>query len=60
MPDFNTFVLINFFSLENEEVVDLRLAIQDLENQIEEQKLKIENTTMSLLRVSGMHLVTLK
>lgn len=37
---------------EGEEVSSLRVAIQDLENQIEEQKHKISNTPMALLRVS--------
>ena len=37
---------------ECEEAVTLRVAIQDLENQIEEQKHKINNTSMPLLRVS--------
>lgn len=37
---------------DNEEVAVLQVAIQDLENQIEEQKLKINNTAMPLLRVS--------
>jgi hypothetical protein len=39
-------------STEGEEVSALRVAIQDLENQIEEQKHKISNTPMLLLRVS--------
>jgi len=38
--------------VESEEVNLLRLAVQDLENQIEEQKFKIQSTPMPLLRVS--------
>ena len=41
-----------FLVAEGEEVSSLRVAIQDLENQIEEQKHKISNTPMPLLRVS--------
>ena len=36
----------------SEEVEALRAVVQDLEVQIEEQKLKIQNTTNALLRVS--------
>lgn len=38
-------------SPESQELAELRLTVQDLENQIEEQKLKIQNTPMPLLRV---------
>ena len=39
----------------SEEVETLRAVIQDLEVQIEGQKLKIQNTTNALLRVSCLH-----
>ena len=38
---------------ESEEVTALRMASQDLENEIEAQKHKIANTPMPLLRVRG-------
>ena len=44
-------MLVHAFA-ESEEVNMLRLAVQDLENQIEEQKFKIQSTPMPLLRVS--------
>lgn len=37
---------------ESEEASELRAAVQDLETQIEEQKLKIQNTPNQILRVS--------
>ena len=40
-------------SIESEEVEALRLMIQDLDMQIEGQKLKIQNTANTLLRVGG-------
>ena len=40
---------------ESDEVTALRVAIQDLENEIEAQKIKIANTPMPLLRVSQFY-----
>ena len=36
---------------ESEEVTALRVAVQDLDTQIEEQQLKIQNTPNKMLRV---------
>ncbi len=47
------------FSLDDsEEASELRAAVQDLETQIEEQKLKIQNTPNQILRVSVTALYT--
>ena len=43
------------FPANSEEVEALRAVVQDLEVQIEEQKLKIQNTANALLRVSCHH-----
>ncbi len=46
------FIAPPLLSGDSEEASELRAAAQDLETQIEEQKLKIQNTPNKILRVS--------